>query len=406
MSDVKKAAGRLEAILRPALNWRSALRTTAPTVQGRYDGHSRPILTSADDKPAHVEHPIEFAAAWGFSVVARIAVKQGPIAGIVAVGDGSRLVVTNYGTDSVSVIDTRTCALVQTVTGIGEPFGIALGDAPDSVPSRADARRVYVSGVSAAYDAITVIDVDTNTVIATHPLAFSISDVAVSPDGQRVYVGRSGVDGADVAVLDTTTEQVDEIDLAKAPGTSAQCLSVSPDGQRLYVATHGPSGGEVAVIDTATHRVIDTIEIGSAIRDVVLNPDGATVYVGSCDPSVGGLVDVIDSRTNAITGTVRIGDLLTQLVLSRDGDRVYALNDDTVTTLCTWTHDVIGAIRLGSQPSCMVESPDGSHLYVADCAGSVTAISIVSSSTPVVAEVVGDAMLPPSELWQRELAMA
>lgn len=343
-----------------------------------------------------------FGAAWGFSVVARIAVTNGPIGGIVASRDGSQLVVTNYGANSVSWIDTRSCAVRRTLTGIGEPFAIVLGGAP----GRVDANRVYVSNAWSAYDAIALIDMNTDPPVTIHPLARSISDLAVSPDGQRVYVSRTGADGADVAVLDTTTERVDVIDLATAPDTTAECVSVSSDGARLYAATHGPAGGEVVVIDTGTHDVINTIEIGSAIRDVVLSPDGARVYVGSYDPSVGGLVDVIDTRTDAVTGTVKLGGLLTQLVLSSDGDRVYALNDDTVTTLCTWTHDVIGTIPLDNQPTCMIESPDGSHLYVADCAGTVTVISIVSTSASLAAEVVGDAMLVPSELWRPELAMA
>ena len=115
---------------------------------------------------------IELGAAPGFPIVAQIAVHQGPISDIVASPDGSRLMVTNYGRDSVSVIDTDSCRVVQDVPGLNEPFAIAVGSH--------DADRVYVSTVSPAYDSIEVIDVPTNTVIATHPLALSVSDLAVS----------------------------------------------------------------------------------------------------------------------------------------------------------------------------------------------------------------------------------
>ena len=46
-----------------------------------------------------------------------------------------------------------------------------------------------------------VIDMPTNTVTATHPLALSVSDLAVSDDGRYVYASRNGVRGADVVVL-------------------------------------------------------------------------------------------------------------------------------------------------------------------------------------------------------------
>ena len=94
---------------------------------------------------------IELGAAPGFPIVAQIAVHQGPISDIVASPDGSRLMVTNYGRDSVSVIDTDSCHVVQDVPGLNEPFALAVGSH--------DADRVYVSTVSPAYDSIAVIDV-------------------------------------------------------------------------------------------------------------------------------------------------------------------------------------------------------------------------------------------------------
>ncbi|MGA7054135.1 MAG: YncE family protein, partial [Mycobacterium sp.] len=158
---------------------------------------------------------------------------NGPISSIAASPDGARLMVTNYGRDSVSVIDTATCRVVETIAGVNEPFAIAMGSE--------NADRAYVGTVSAAYDAIEVIDTSTNTVIATHPLALSVSDLVVGPDGTRVYTSRNGARGADIAVLDTTTDRIEVIELAElsglviAPGTTTECVRVSSDGGRLYV---------------------------------------------------------------------------------------------------------------------------------------------------------------------------
>ena len=163
-------------------------------------------------------------------IVTEIPVYEGPIAGIVASPDGSRLMVTNYGRDSVSIIDTDSCRVVETVSGVREPFAIATGG-PD---------RVYISSVSRAYDSIEVIDVSTNTVVASHPLALSVSDLVASADGRYVYASRNGTGGADVAVVDTTTGRVEVIDIA-GPGTTAQCVRTSPDGARLYVDHAAPS---------------------------------------------------------------------------------------------------------------------------------------------------------------------
>ena len=376
---------------------------------------------------------LEFGAAPGFPIVVEIAVQNGPISGIATSPDGARLLVTNYGRNSVSVIDTDTRRVVETVADLDEPFAIAMGSK--------DADRAYVSTVSTAYDAIAVIDVPTNAVVATHPVALSVSDLVVSPGGRYVYASRNDAGGADVAVLDTTTGGVEAMEVATTPGTTTECVRLSPDGGRLYVGTNGPAGGRVVVIGTHPQsnepgagrsswrrksstasrgnaeqtglRVIDTIEIGLPVRDVALSPNGAIAYVGSCAPELGAVIDVIDTRTNKIIGTRKIGEIggiLTGLTLSRDGDRAYLVSDDSIAVLCTLTHDVVGTVTVTNQPSCMVESPDAKYLYIADYSGAVTVAAVASivalgiESTAPETQIQTDWVTP--ELLQYEPALA
>lgn len=325
---------------------------------------------------AHEALPVGTAP--GFAVVAEIAVQHGAVSGVAVSPDGSRLMVTHYGDDSFSLIDTGSGAVAQTVIDIDEPFAIAMADTPASL--------AYVSTVSAAYDSILAFDVDTNRVVAAYPMAHSVTDLAVSADGRHVYASRTAVNGADVAILDTNTVKDDAIGIAATAGTTAECVRVSPDGRRLYVAANGPSSAELVVIDAHQHRVLNTIEIGSPIRDIALSPDGATAYVASCGPDFGAVLDILDirdTRTNIVTNTYKIGEIagfLAQLTLSRDGERAYLVGDNSVTVLCTSTHDVIGSIVVGRQPSCVIESPDGNRLYIADYAGTVTVLAIASAS--------------------------
>ena len=376
---------------------------------------------------------LEFGAAPGFPIVVEIAVQNGPISGIATSPDGARLLVTNYGRNSVSVIDTDTCRVVETVADLDEPFAIAMGGK--------DVDRAYVSTVSTAYDAIGVIDVPTNTVIATHPLALSVSDLVVSPGGRHVYASRNDAGGADVAVLDTTTGRVEAIEVATTPGTTTECVRVSPDGGRLYVGTNGPAGGRVVVIGThpqsnepgaggsswrrksstasrgnaeqTDFRVIDTIEIGLPVRDVALSPNGAIAYVASCAPELGAVIDIIDTRTNKIIGTRKIGEIsgiLTALTLSRDGDRAYLVSDDGIAVLCTLTHDVVGTVTVTNQPSCVVESQDAKYLYIADYSGAVTVAAVASIVALAIESTAPETQIPTDwvtpELLQYEPALA
>jgi DNA-binding beta-propeller fold protein YncE len=132
------------------------------------------------------------------------------------------------------------------------------------------------------------------------------------------------------------------------------------------------------------------------VRDVALSHNGAIAYVASCAPEVGVVVDVVDTRTNKITNTRKVGEIggiLTRMTLSADGDRIYLVSDNNVTVLCTLTHDVIATLGTGMQPSCVVESPDGTRLYVGGYCGSVSVTPIASASPLAI-----DAAAPDSEL--------
>jgi YVTN family beta-propeller protein len=342
-----------------------------------------------------------------------IAVHNGPISGIAVSSDGSRLLVSNYGDNSVSAIDTDTFRVLETVDGVDEPFAIAIGGSGTD--------HAYVSTVTAAYDSIQVIDTSANAVVATYPLALSVSDLVVDSAGRHVYASRNADGVADLAVLDTATGRIQTIDVAAAPyapGTTTECVRVSPDGTRAYVGINGPSGGRLVVIGTKAQsgaagdrvrwrhkrptgqqtalRVIDTVEIGLPVRDVALSPGGSIAYVASYAPEVGVVVDVVDTRTNKITNTRKVGDtggILTGMTLSADGDRAYLISDQNVTVLCTLTYDVVATLGAGTHPSCVVESPNGKRLYIADHSGAVTVTPLASTSPLAIEAAAADSEL-------------
>ncbi|WP_431768024.1 WD40 repeat domain-containing protein [Mycobacterium mantenii] len=347
--------------------------------------------------------------------VIRVPMHNGPISDIDISPDGRRLVVTNYGSNAVSVIDANACRVSSTVTGLAEPFAVAM--------SSADANYAYVSTATPGYDAIEVIDVVTNWRIATHRLANSVSDLTVSPDGKNVYASRNAARGADVTVLDTTTGELEVIDLATAPGVTTACVRISADGRRLYVGLNAPTGGSLAVIETRTRsddrrvggrsRIVGVVDIGLPVRDVAPSRDGGTVYVASCDPVAGAVLDVVDTRANKIVVTHKIPEItgsLTRMTLSRDGERAYLVSDDRITVLSTGTQEVVGEVVVSKDPSCVVESPDGTHLYIADYSGVVTAARIGSTAQPQISLGATDrdlsvaGWLPQLPEWELALA--
>jgi YVTN family beta-propeller protein len=308
-----------------------------------------------------------------FAAMGAVAVRRGPI-GDIAVN--AVVVVTNYGDDSVSFLNPHTLVVEDTIGVPGEPFAVVVSD-----------DRAYVSTSSASYDAVSVIDTNTKTVISTYPLAFGVTALAISPDGKRVYAGRTGNDHVDVAVIDTTAERVGTVDIATGAGIGVDAIAVDPTGKRLYVATTDARGSQLVVVDAETARVDRKVWIGSPIRDLAF-ADG-TAYVLTSDRSHGGAVSVIDMSTNRITDTVELGiGAPTQMTLSPDKTRAYVVDYDRVAVLCTLTHEVVTTVSVGARPSCATVDSDGDRLYVADYAGEVSAFSIASTLPPLSSQLI------------------
>ncbi len=298
--------------------------------------------------------------------VGAVNVARGPI-GDIAATDSGTIVVTNHGDDTVSLLYPGTLGVAGVVEVPGEPFAVVVAD-----------DRAYVSISSATSDAISVVDTVTRTVIATYPMAFSVTALAASHDGKRVYAARTGDGHVDVVVIDTTAERVSTIDIAAGDGIGIDAVQVDPADKRLYVATTDVSGSALVVVDLDTATVQGTVPVGSPIRDIAI-ADGIA-YVLVSDRTRGGAVEVIDLSTGAITGRGELGiGAPTQMTVSADTARAYIVDYDNVTVLCTLTLKIVNEVKLDARPSCVAVDSEAGRLYVADYAGEMTALSVASA---------------------------
>lgn len=308
--------------------------------------------------------PLENTANGDVILERRLVVSRGPI-GDIAAGHGS-VVMANAGDDSVSVLDPATLAVVSKIALDGEPLAVAVTD-----------DRAYVSIAAPSYDAVAVIDLDTKAVIKTYPVAFGVTALAASPDGKRVYAGRSVQDRVDIAVIDVTAERVGTIEVGRAPAANIDALRVDPSGKRLYLAVTDVNGSRLVVVDAETSRISRVVPVGSPIRDIA--DAGDVIYVLTSDRAVGGAVQVVDLATMRITDAVNLGGAPTQLVMSADQSRAYIVDYDRVAVLCSLSLDIVDSLKVDSRPSCVAQGGDGTRLYIADYAGGLSVFSVESS---------------------------
>ncbi|MBO0679434.1 YncE family protein [Mycolicibacterium sp. S2-37] len=327
---------------------------------------SRPKTTLDAPAPAGVR-----AADPEVNVSAVVALPRGPV-GDVAVDTVSGVVVTaNSGNRSISVLDADTLGVRGVVKVDGDPVLVTVAD-----------DRAYVAIAASDYDAVVVVNLNNGEVLQTYPLAFSATALTASPDGKRVFVGRTGEDRVDVAVIDTTAERVGIIGVPYRPGTSVDALAVDHSGRHLYVAVTGLAGSALLTVDTGTGRTVRRLRLASPIRDLALGREGLA-YVLRSDRRDGGSIDVVDLAANAVTFSVAIGGAPTQLVVSPDGARAYAVDYDRVAVFDTLSTEIVDEITGPGQPSCVAVRGDGRSVYVADYDGAITALELPVTAMPL-----------------------
>jgi YVTN family beta-propeller protein len=110
------------------------------------------------------------------SVVATVGMGNEP-AGVAVTPDGKQVYVTNFNSNTVSVIDTASNIVVATV-------GVGLG--PVGVAITPDGKHAYVTNNFFNFS-VSVIDTTTTppSVVATVPVGGNPSGVAITPDGQH-----------------------------------------------------------------------------------------------------------------------------------------------------------------------------------------------------------------------------
>ena len=219
------------------------------------------------------------------AVVATINVGRLPN-GLALSPDGARLYVANYDDDSVSVIDTAAGNVVSTVLGVGDPVGLTVTP---------DGQSVYVTRQVGSD--VAVIDADTLTVTQI-PVGGSSNAVLMDPVSPRAYVATSG----SIRVIDTTTQVA--ID-TWASGLVLHDLAISPDGARLYLSD--TLANSLVVVDTSTGAMIGApIAVGSFPIGVDVTADGSLVYVINM---LSNTVSVVNATTRTVVDTVPVGNL-------------------------------------------------------------------------------------------------
>jgi YVTN family beta-propeller protein len=193
----------------------------------------------------------------------------------------ARYFVANTGSDSISVIARPSNLVLQT---------IAVGDQPSAIAVTPAGDKLYV-GIAGGQ--VQVVDISLGTVQTTINVGGS-SGIAITPDGNSVTQSFS-----------------------PGQGMGAQYIVIKPDGSKAYATANALFGGAISVVDLSTNTVSKWMAGNGITGRIAMSPDGSRVYLGDqahwVDTGYGAgflpgrTVSVFDTTSDSHIGMIDLG---------------------------------------------------------------------------------------------------
>ena len=220
-------------------------------------------------------------------------VKGGPVE-MAFSPDGSKAYVSNYsmygpgfgraGHDSCSPASGFDSSFVYRVDVARRAIDkvIPVGSVPKYVATTPDGKYVLVTNWC-SYD-MSVIDTATGAEVKRLPIGRYPRGIAVDSSSRTAYVAVMG--GRDIVTVNLATFALGRI---ANVGGAPRHLVISHDDKTLFATLN--SDGQVAKIDLGTGRVVAKVTTGSAPRSMAISSDGLSLYVDNYESSTVSKVD-------------------------------------------------------------------------------------------------------------------
>ncbi len=223
---------------------------------------------------------------------------------------------------------------------------------------------------------LAIVDPGAAKVVATLPVGRRPRGMALSPDGQSLYVALSGTPaagpGVDESKLPPPDKQADGIGVVNLEtrqlervirGVSdPERVAVNREGTKLFVASEDQ--GAVLLFDI-NGAVLARTPVGAEAEGVDLNPSGIRVYATSEGDNK---VTVLDSMSAIKLAEIAVGARPRSTAFSANGLRAYVANEGgmSISVIDTAEMRNIQTIKLptGMLPMRIALSPASSSLYV------------------------------------------
>ena len=288
--------------------------------------------------------------------------------GLVLSPDGNYLFVTNGGSgaQSITVVDTNTGEIIQTVEEDALYLGLAISH---------DGTILYASG--GGKREILVYDIEHGILSLKATLAAKgiPGGISLSRTGEHVfYVSQYP---RMVHALDAETG---EFLNSSFTGENPYTVISSPVKDEIYLSLEGDN--KVSIFNTTLPgwiRCVGTVDVGKNPQGMTISSNGRYLFVTNSDDDS---FSVIDTGKRTVIATLDLrhhlrnapGTAPNAAALAPDGKRLYIAqaSDNKVSVFSLPDGESVGAIPTAWYPTALVISPDGGKIYIASGKGTGT----------------------------------
>jgi YVTN family beta-propeller protein len=269
------------------------------------------------------------------------------------------LYVENAKSNSVSVIDLATNAVIKNIT---------VGKSPHDIKISNDQETVYTTDIDSG--TVSIINATNNTLITQIDMGGrAVHGIAIFND--TLYVG--DVYGGKILVI-KDGQIKEEIQAGSGP----EYVEISPDGRFLYVAN---LWSPISVIDLHSQNktVIKEIDSGETPHGLSFTDDGSRLFIVNMESDT---LSVIDATKHEIIKTIPVGDKPEYVALTPDESFAFVTNlgADTVSMVNTDSLEVVKEIQgVGDGPHGIAFSADGDLAYITNMESSKISVINVTS---------------------------
>gem|GEM_PF-210593 len=210
-----------------------------------------------------------------------------------------------------------------------------------------------------AADGIAVIDLATGKLVRTLRGISDPEQIAISPDGTRLYVASE--DSGQLIVLGTDGHVIARVMIGDQP----EGIAVSPDGKTILATSEGSNS--VTVVDAATLKVTGHVPVGERPRNALFLAGGLAAVPGEFDASV----SIVDLRAARLVKTIKLDQKDRPMALAALADGRFVVSTGRggrLVKIDAQRDDggLTGSGSVGARPWGLALSPDRSLAYTAN----------------------------------------